>query len=115
MNYSSSDVANRIKTIAKEENISILTMLADCGLSKNTLSSMQSGGSWPRLDTILKIADYLDISMDELLGRKKQTPTDFSVEAKKEIIQMLMSMTEKNRKEFLQAARSIFEQDQEDI
>lgn len=93
MYYSSSNVAKKIKAVAKKKGIPILTMLTDCGLSKNTLSSMQSGGSWPRLDTIIKIADYLDVSIDELLSRKKQDPTaTFSAEMKKEIIQMLMLM-----------------------
>ena len=111
MNYSSSDVANRIKTIAKEKNISILTMLADCGLSKNTLSSMQSGGSWPRLDTILKIADYLDISMDELLGRKKRTPTAKAVEVENEIIDLFNSMDDKKRELFIALARELILRD----
>ncbi len=44
-------------------------MLADCGLSVNTLSSMQAGGFYPRLEAIAKIADYLDCSVDYLLGR----------------------------------------------
>lgn len=44
-------------------------MLSDCNLSVNTLSSMQSGGYYPRLEAIAKIADYLDCSVDYLLGR----------------------------------------------
>ena len=43
-------------------------MLSDCQLSVNTLS-MQDGGYYPRLDAIFKIADYLDVSIDYLLGR----------------------------------------------
>lgn len=44
-------------------------MLSDCDLSINTLSSMQAGGYYPRLEAITKIADYLDVSIDYLLGR----------------------------------------------
>ena len=35
-------------------------MLSDCQLSVNTLSSMQAGGYYPRLDAIFKIADYME-------------------------------------------------------
>lgn len=42
-------------------------MLSDCGLSINTLSTMQAGGSYPRMETIVKIAEYLDCSVDYLL------------------------------------------------
>ena len=67
--HNSQEVANTIKTYAKNKKIAIGAMLVDCGLSKNTLSSMQSGGYLPRTETLTKIADYLDCSVDYLLGR----------------------------------------------
>lgn len=66
---SSQELAIAIKTIAKSKNITIKQMLTDCALSINTLSSMQSGGYYPRLEAIARIADYLDCSVDYLLGR----------------------------------------------
>ena len=67
--YNSQDVANRIKETAYSRKISVTQLLADCELSKNTLSSMQSGGFLPRLEAICKIADRLDVSIDYLVGR----------------------------------------------
>lgn len=65
----SQELANSIKKRAKFQNVTIGKMLSDCGLSINTLSSMQSGGYYPRLEAIARIADYLDCSVDYLLGR----------------------------------------------
>lgn len=65
----SQELANLIKTTAKSKNIAVGKMLSDCNLGINTLSSMQSGGYFPRLEAITKIADYLDVSIDYLLGR----------------------------------------------
>lgn len=65
----SQELAVTIKEIAKSKKIAIGEMLHDCGLSINTLSTMQSGGYFPRLEAIAKIADYLDCSVDYLLGR----------------------------------------------
>ncbi len=65
----SQEVANLIKKLAKTKKVAIGKMLSDCELSINTLSSMQSGGYYPRLEAIAKIADYLDCSVDYLLGR----------------------------------------------
>lgn len=62
-------IASKIKELLKEKKISATKMLNDCGLNKNTLSTMQSGGYLPRLETITQIADYLDCSVDYLLGR----------------------------------------------
>jgi len=44
-------------------------MLDACGLSRSALSNMQSGGSLPRVENIAKIADYLECSVDYLIGR----------------------------------------------
>lgn len=69
--HNSQEVANVIKKLAKSRNITIGKMLSDCSLSINTLSSMQSGGYYPRLESIAKIADYLNVSVDYLLGTDK--------------------------------------------
>ena len=73
--YSSQKVSDKIKATAKSQNIAIGKMLSDCDLSKNTLSSMQSGGYLPRTETLAKIADYLNCSVDYLLGRTDDTAT----------------------------------------
>ena len=65
----SQELANLIKATAKSKNIAVGKMLSECNLGINTLSSMQSGGYFPRLEAITKIADYLDVSIDYLLGR----------------------------------------------
>lgn len=67
--YESSKVSENIKMTAKSKNIAIGKMLLDCEISKNALSTMQSGGYLPRTETLAKIADYLDCSVDYLLGR----------------------------------------------
>lgn len=67
--YETSKTVERIKFIAKQKGITIKTMLEDCNLSKNALSSMLSRGSWLQSNNLAKIADYLDCSVDYLLGR----------------------------------------------
>ena len=64
----SQEVMKTIKMIAKEQGKPLGKMLEDCGLSKNALSSMSSG-YLPRTENLVKIADYLDISVDYLLGK----------------------------------------------
>lgn len=63
------NLAFAIKSIAKVRGITVKEMLTDCELSINTLSSMQSGGYFPRVEALIKIADYLGCSIDYLLGR----------------------------------------------
>ena len=61
--------ANLIKQLAKEKGVAVSKMLTDCSINKDALYTMQSKKFFPRIETITKIADYLDVSIDYLLGR----------------------------------------------
>lgn len=65
--YNSNNIANNIKSIAKSKNVSVKKLLEDVGLGFNTMSNMKT--SMPKADNLAKIADYLDCSVDYLLGR----------------------------------------------
>ena len=66
--YDPEKIADSIKNRAKERNIQMKDMLLDLGLNKNTLSTMYKGTMLKR-DSLARIADYLDCSVDYLLGR----------------------------------------------
>ena len=57
-----------IKETAKSKNIVIKTMLSDLDLGSNTMSAMYHGKTLAS-DSLARIADYLDCSVDYLLGR----------------------------------------------
>ena len=65
--YKSPDVANRIKSCAKIKNVALKTILEECGLGSNTFSHMLHGKEI--YSSLARIADYLDVSVDYLLGR----------------------------------------------
>lgn len=65
--YNSQEIADRIKSLAKNKHISYKTMLKEIGLGEQTLQNMKS--SIPKADNLAKIADYLKCSVDYLLGR----------------------------------------------
>lgn len=65
--YISDNVAEKIKSLAKEKGVSMKQLLKDVGLGFNTMSNMKT--SMPKADNLAKIADYLNCSVDYLLGR----------------------------------------------
>ena len=67
--YNSSDIASKINYLLKVQNKSQKIMLENCGLNKNAISTMTARNSIPKADNLAKIADYLDCSVDYLLGR----------------------------------------------
>lgn len=75
--YNSQDVAERIKELAQKKNISVRQVLSDIGLGFNTMSNMKT--SMPKSDNLAKIADYLDCSVDYLLGRVDNPNGTYSI------------------------------------
>lgn len=65
--YNSLNIAKAIKQTAKDSDIPLSKMFLDLGIGVNTLSNMRS--SFPKSDTLARIADYLGCSVDYLLGR----------------------------------------------
>lgn len=66
--YNSQDLVSKIKKRAKEKNILIRDMLSACGLSINAISQI-SDKKGLSCFSLARIADYLDCSVDYLLGR----------------------------------------------
>ena len=66
--YTSPNLANRIKLYAKTKNIALKDMLIDLDMGSNTFSHMLHGRAMA-FDSLARIADYLDCSVDYLLGR----------------------------------------------
>lgn len=65
----SSNIAENIKSVADKKGITASKILVDCRLSKNLFSTMSTNGYFPRLDNLVKIAEYLDCSIDYLVNR----------------------------------------------
>ena len=84
--YESAKVADAIKSRSKDVGVQLKEMLLQLHLNKNTLSNMYNG-SMLRADSLARIADYLNCSVDYLLGRveessipQKVTPQAFTQE-----------------------------------
>ena len=64
----------RIMDLCKQKGVSGSRMCLDLGLSKSTLSDMKSGRKKGiSTATAQKIATYLNVSVDYLLGEEKET------------------------------------------
>lgn len=65
---SSQEIAERIKSRARERNVKIGAMLSDIGVAESTLRNMKNLGTMPSIETLIKIAVYLNCSLDDLCG-----------------------------------------------
>lgn len=91
--YNSSKIANTIKENAKIKGISLKELLNKCELGSNTFSHMLHGKAIA-FDSLAKIADCLNCSVDFLLGRKENNITVDEYQ----IIEKYRSVTDEGKK-----------------
>ena len=59
----------RLKELRKKRNISQLKLAMDLQLNQNAISRYETGVREADYSTLIKIADYFDVSIDYLLER----------------------------------------------
>ena len=62
--------ADTLKSIMDEKGVRPADIVAGTTISKGTLSKILNNTRKPRYDTLIQLADYLDVSMDRLCGRE---------------------------------------------
>ncbi len=59
----------RLKELRKQKGISQLKLAMDLSMNQNSISRYENGIREADYSTLIKIADYFDVSIDYLLGR----------------------------------------------
>ena len=59
----------RLKELRKKKNISQLKLAMDLNMNQNTISRYENLEREADYETLIKFADYFDVSLDYLLGR----------------------------------------------
>ena len=88
-----------IKKLRKEHHISQEKLAQILGYKKNAISQWETGKKEPNLDSILKIASYFNVSLDELVGNQtasKESTIEADLSpAKKEAIEKLLACNDR--------------------
>ena len=64
----SQTIAETIEYLSKNKGISISALLSELKINKNALFTMKNSGNLPRLENVVKFADYFNVPVDFLLG-----------------------------------------------
>lgn len=62
----------RLKSLRKERKISQLKLALDLNMNQNTISRYENMEREADYETLVKFADYFDVSLDYLLGRSDE-------------------------------------------
>ena len=66
--YNAQETKNRIKLLCKSQKVNMETLLTDCDLGINAVRQINDKKGMASY-SLARIADYLDCSVDYLLGR----------------------------------------------
>lgn len=58
-----------LRKIREKRNINQLKLAMDIGITQESISKYETGNAFPSRDILLKLADYLNCSIDYLLDR----------------------------------------------
>ncbi|HIY30998.1 MAG TPA: helix-turn-helix domain-containing protein [Candidatus Mediterraneibacter avicola] len=64
-------IGNNIKKLRRQKNVKQDVLATSLHLRRQTVSSYERGITLPNIFTLIRIADYFDVSLDELTGRKE--------------------------------------------
>lgn len=67
----------RLRDLRIKRNLTQQRLAIDLGMNQNTLSRYETGQRQADYDTLIRIADYFDVSIDYLLDRTNN-PARFS-------------------------------------
>lgn len=60
-------IAQNIKTLCRKRHTSVSIMLKTCGINPNFIYEMEKKDKSPRIDTLVKIADFLSCTVNDFL------------------------------------------------
>ena len=96
---------SRLKEICKEKNTTVTALIKKLNLSSGNLSKWKKGVI-PKSKTISEIAEYLDVSVDYLLG---YTPKMEIADERQKIIDLVKSVSPEEAEIIYNVAKSVLE------
>ena len=85
-----------LKELRKQNGSTQISLAKFLGIDQTTYSGYETGKSNPDINTLIKIADYFDVSLDYLCGRQnKNLIFAYSLsDKKKELINMIKELND---------------------
>ncbi len=69
----------RLRNLRIEKNLTGEQLANAIGVKKTTISTWENGKAFPEIGTLIKLANYFDVSIDYILGRNNATSNDKTI------------------------------------
>ncbi len=64
-------IADNLRQLMKENQINQMKLSKDIGVTQSAVSNWLNGNKEPSINSLWLLADYFDVSVDYLIGRKE--------------------------------------------
>lgn len=106
---------NKIREYRKKKGVTMKELGKAVGVSESTISLYETGKHEPDLLTLGRIADFLEVTIDELLGREPEEQGDDWPWPEDETLlafgRAMKNMSPEKREKIMQMARVMFAED----
>lgn len=96
-----------LERIRKDKKVSQTTLAQELGLTQQMISSYEKNVSSPNIETLIKIADYFNISIDTLVGHK--TSGAESVSPNSRFLKYFEALNDPDREKCITIARTLLQ------
>ena len=97
----------RLKELRVSENLSQNEIAKQIGLKQFTYSNYETGVTEPKIQTLIDLADYYNVSLDYLVGRDFANQYAYLTENEKNLLDVFREMTEDNQQVYYQEGKGI--------
>lgn len=103
-----------LKELRQKKKITQIRLSVAAEVSQETISAYESGKALPSADTLIKLADFLDTSVDYLLDRTdNSTPLNLKkTNSSDELVQDFNKLNDKQKKDVLWYCKNIKSRDE---
>ncbi len=97
--------SERVYTLAKNKNVPMVQVERNIGIAEGGHFKWEK--SKPKFETLIKLADYFDVSVDYLLGRKSASGADaFLSPDERRLLDLYRSMSDQGKAHLLSTAEA---------
>ena len=97
----------RIKKIRKQKGLSQIELGDSIGVSQQVITNYERGLREPNIETLLKIARALDVSLETLIGEKPIKPDDQTSRALQKRFDQIKKLPPEKQKAFITFADAL--------
>ena len=96
------DLYRKIELLCKQNEIKIAELARAIGQNKSMFTDLKTGRKKSfNIEVLISISDYFDISLDDLVGRKRKTPDTEMSEVDCKIMERIALMSDSQKDLYL--------------